>query len=193
VPQLDPNTETDIANAALSSIKAGKILSIDADNTDKAIVVRKHFAKTRDALQRLYKWNFNEAYLKLPAGGAAPAFGFKKRFPWTADILRIREVPCVSRRHWRVQGRSVIANAGAPLNVVASVRVTDVGQWDALFKMVMIAALAEAIAPEAAKDDDTIDRASKAAAAALAKATPVDANEGTPDEPEEQDVILSRC
>lgn len=192
MPQLDPNTETDIANAALSAIKAGHILSIDADNTEKAIIVRKHFAKTRDALQRLYLWNFNEAYLKLPASATAPAFAFQKRFPWSAEILRLREVRGLHRRHWRVQGRSIVANALGPLRVVASVRVTDVSQWDALFKTAMIAALAYAIAPEAAKDDDTIDRAEKAARAALAQATPVDANEGTPDEPEEQDVVLSR-
>jgi hypothetical protein len=193
VPQLDPNTETDIANAALSSIKAGRLLSLDADNTDKAIIVRKFFAKTRDALQRKYKWNFNEAYLSLPAAGDAPAFGYIRRFPWAPEILRVREVPGCHRRHWRVQGRSILANAAAPLRVVASVRIADVSQWDALFKTAMIAALAYAIAPEAAKDDDTIERAKNAAKEALAEATPVDADEGTPDEPEEQDVILSRC
>lgn len=192
MPQIDPQTETAIANQALSSIKAGSILSIDADDTEKSRIVRKFFAPTRDALQRRYPWNFNEAYLSLPAGGEPPLFRFQKRFPWTADILRIREVPGCRRRAWKVQGRSVLANAAGPLRVVASVRVTDVSVWDPLFRAAMIASLAFAIAPEAAKDEDTITRAEKAAQAALLTAFPVDASEGTPDEPEEQDVILCR-
>jgi hypothetical protein len=146
----------------------------------------------RDSLQRRYLWNFNEAYLLLPAGGAAPAFRFKRRYPWTSDILRIREVVGCRREHWKVQGRSILANAGAPLQVVASIRVSDVSIWDSLFKSTFVASLAFAIAPEAATDEDTISRAEKAALAALPTAFAVDASEGTPDEMGEQDVILCR-
>lgn len=192
MPQLSANTETEIANAALSSIKAGKILSIDGDDTDKAKVVRKWFAIVRDGLQRRYKWNCTESRLTLPSGGTPPPFGFCLRFPWTADMLGVRDVHGCHRRSWKVEGRSIIANAAAPLKVVASVRVTDVASWDVLLKATMIAMLAYAIAPEAGKDDDTTDRAKEAAQAALAAATPVDAGEGSPDTPEEQDVILAR-
>lgn len=192
MPQIDPNTETDVANAALSAIKVGKILSIDADDTERAKTVRRHFAKVRDALQRRYKWNFNEGRLKLPAGGSTPEFDFCNRFPFTADMLGVREVRGCRRSDWKVSGRSVIANAAAPLKVVASMREPSVAVWDALFKVTFIAALAYALAPELAKDDDTISRADTAAKAALAAATPVDAGEGTPDQPEDQDVILAR-
>lgn len=194
MPQIDPNTETAVANEALSSIKAGFILSIDADVTDKSKVVRKFFASTRDALQRIYPWNFNEQYLSLPASAVSPLFRFQRRFPFLNDpyILRIREVPHTHRRHWKVQGRSVLANCGAPLKVIASVRITDVSVWDSLFRTAFVAALAYAMAPELSKDDDTIDRAKVAANDALARAFPVDASEGTAEQFEEQDIILSR-
>lgn len=192
MPQIAANTETELANAALSAIKVGKILSIDADDTEKAKAVRKHFALVRDALQRRYKWNFNEDRLKLAAGGSEPEFDFCNRFPFTPDMLGVRDVRGCRRRDWKVSGRSVIANAAAPLKVVASMRVVNPGVWDALFKVCFIAALAYALAPELAKDDDTIEKAKVAAKDALAAATPVDAGEGTPDEPEDQDVILAR-
>lgn len=194
MPQVAVNTETAIANEALSACKAGKLLSLDADDTDKAKVVRKHFAPVRDALQRLYLWNFNEAYLSLPEGGTAiPAgFAYTTRCPLTAPVLRVREVIGCSKRDWKVQGRSIVANAAAPLQVVASIRQPSVAVWDPLFRMVMVAALANAIAPEVATDDDTIRRVKDAAAAALAQATPVDAGEAAEAEQDDYTVISDR-
>lgn len=192
MPLLDPQTETAIANQALSSIKEAKILSLDAGTSQKADVVRQFFAPVRDALQRRYPWNFNEAYLALPSGDPVPVFGFRYRYPFTADILRIREVHGCHRRDWKVQGLSILSNAAAPLQVVASIRIVDVRVWDPLFKTLFIAALAYAIAPELAKDEDTIARAKTAAEAALPAAFAVDASEGTPDTFEEQDIILCR-
>ncbi len=194
MPQIAENTETAVANEALSACKAAKLLSLDADSTDKAKVLRKHFAITRDALQRLYLWNFNEGYVSLPEGGAAipPGFPFEHRFPLTADILRVREVIGCSKREWKVQGRSVLANTAGPLKAIVSLREENVGVWDPLFRATMVAALAFAIAPEIATDEETIDRMRIASEAALAKATPVDAGEGIPDQPDTFDVISER-
>lgn len=194
MPQVALKTETAIANEALSACKAGKILSLDADDTDKAKILRKHYATTRDALQRLYRWNFNEDYVSLPEGGGAiPAgFPFQHRFPFTANMLGVRDVIGCSKRDWKVQKRSVLANAAGPLKVVASMCEPDVALWDSLFRTVMIAALAFAISPEVATDEETTERVRRNAEAALARATPVDAGEGVPDQPENFDVISER-
>jgi hypothetical protein len=194
MPLIAENTEVAVANEALSACKAGRLLSIDADDTEKAKIVRKHFAPTRDALQRSYQWNFNEDFKVLPASAAPPpeGFGFSKRFPWTPDMLGVRTVKGCGRRDWKVQGRSVLANVPGPLKVVASIRQPSVAVWDALFREVMVAALAYAIAPEVATDDETIERARKAAESALQRATPVDAGEGEADQPDDFDVIAGR-
>jgi len=188
------HTETDVANEALSACKAAPLLSLDAADTEKARLLRQHFAPVRDTLQRLYVWNFNEAFLSLPEGGGAipDGFGYSHRFPFTTDMLGVRDVVGCGRRDWKVQGRSIVAAVSGPLKVVASVRVPAVEVWDPLFRTTFVASLAYAIAPRLSTDDELIERLRRAAQDALAQATPIDAGEGDPEQPEEQDVILSR-
>ena len=69
--QVHQNTETAVANEALSHIREPGVVSIDSDAGRKADVVRLHFASVRDALQRRYPWNFNKTRVTLTARGKA--------------------------------------------------------------------------------------------------------------------------
>lgn len=194
--EIADNTETAVANEALGACKAGRLsVSLEADTSEKAKQVRLYFATIRDALQRRYKWNFNEAYLSLPEGGATvpDGFDFTTRYPWNSEMLGVRRVIGCAKDDWTVQGRSILSNLSAPLKVVATVRQTNVGVWDALFRTAFVAVLAYAIAPVVAPDEETIERCRLAADRAYANATPVDAGEGVQETPPDYDVISERC
>jgi hypothetical protein len=176
--QLAENSETEVANLALSHIKKPRITSIDDDRSNTANVLRLHFASVRDALQRQYPWNFCEDFASLNAvADSAPLFGFARYFELPPDCLWVREVKGCGSNEWRVMGRRIATNADAPLKIRFTKRTPQVPIWDALFKVVFPMHLAVAIAAELSTDEKIASVVAEKAGEMLEQAYPSDAAE----------------
>lgn len=186
--QLADLTETGMANLALSMARQEGIESLDDSPEHPARVCRKWFAVTRDALIRKGQWNFAKWYVSLPALAApVPAFKWTTYFAKPVDALKILAIEGCSEDDWEVVGPYIATDAAAPINVTYSRRVTEVPQWDALFRVLFASALANAIAPELAQDERIFELIEAATQRALDDATPSDSAEGTPETPSDLD------
>jgi len=196
MPQIDASTETAVANEALSHIRVPAIVDIDADQSNTAMVLRKHFASVRDTSIRRYPWNFASRRAKLSKLVDAPAFGFCYQYglptdPWCLRVLEVNE--CDGKDgEWKVEGRLILTDYCSPIRVRYLARETAVANWDAQFRTAFAFALASACAPELAKDGAITESMSEQAQAAFLDAFPSDAIEGTADEVPESDVLRAR-
>lgn len=190
--QIHPQTETAVANEALSHLKQPPLVDLTADETTPAKIVRTHFASVRDALLRRYPWNAATERAKLNAQAAAPAFGFAYQYPLPNDCLTVRQVIGCRREDWKVEKRAILTDMPAPLPVIYTRRCVEVALWDALFRRAFTYELAVAVGPELSAEEDRINKCAEKAMELLEDAFPSDAAEGEPDEIEPGDWIGAR-
>lgn len=195
MPVAADNTETGVANQALSIIKAPSILqNVEDDSEKNARVIRVHYVPVRRALLRRHQWNFAETRVSLPAAAAVPAFGYDRYFELPADCVRVLTAggDPIFEESWKVIGRNIATSMAAPLDVVYVRDVQNPAQWDALFRMAYVASLALAIAPEIVTDKTTRAEVMAEAREALVNALAPDSGEGAPDDAPEFDIITER-
>lgn len=192
--QLHAQTETAVANEALSHLLLPAIVDLDADTSQSGRVLRKHFAAVRDAMMRQYPWNCCEREKTLtvdPDAEVSVQFAYSYVLPNTPYCLAARRLWQIDRRMWKLRGRNIVTNCGPTVTLIYTALIADVSQWDALFRNAFALALAVAC-KELCKDEEVVETVQKAAGDALAAAWPVDAAEGTPDEMPVLDVIAIR-
>lgn len=80
-------SDVDIANLALTKLGAQPISSFEDNNTRSAIFNRS-YAMLRDKIQRS-RWNFNRAYVSLPALVDSPPFEYQYAYQLPDDYLRL--------------------------------------------------------------------------------------------------------
>lgn len=191
--QIHPQTETAVANEALSHLLLPAIADLDNDTSQSARVLRKHFASTRDALQRQFPWNFAEAELTLTPDPdqSSVRFTYVYALPNKPYCLKALELWKIHRSQWKVVGRTIQTNRGPQITLIYTSLVTDVAKWDAMFRAAFALALAVAC-KELCKDLEIVAEVKEAATDALATAWPADASEGTPNEIPMPDVVAAR-
>lgn len=191
--QQSETTETGVANRALSLIKKPAISSIDEDTSNACQVVKKHFAATRDALQRRYPWNCCESFALLSASAPTPIAKFSHGYTLPADCLAVREVIDADEDDWKLmKGRRLVINKAGPITIRYTARTVEVAHWDALFASAFAQQLALAIAPELASDATTVTQLREAASDLLEGAFPSDAAESGGDALEDTDWVTGR-
>lgn len=137
-------SEVDIANRALQKLGAERIVSLSQDS-ENARACNLLYDSIRDAELRAHPWNFAIKRAQLAADVTAPAFGPAAAYTLPSDCLRVLPTDENWNTHdWKIEGRKILTDDGAPLDVRYICRVTDPNQYDALF----IEALACAIAQE---------------------------------------------
>jgi hypothetical protein len=129
-------SEVEIANRALLRVGATRITSLEEASAN-ARAVNALFTTVRDAELRSHVWNFAIKRARLAADATAPAFGPANAFPLPSDFLRL--LPPDKDTHyndldWRVEGRRILTDAAAPLDIRYIYRVTDPNEMDALFR-----------------------------------------------------------
>jgi len=148
MPLYAEASEVGICNEALGLVELKEITSLDQAHSKAARVCTIHYPSTRDGLQREYPWNFNKARVSLAAAGTAPVYGYARAFALPGDCLRVREVDGCPDDAWQVEANGMlVTDLAAPLSIAYSARVTDVARFDALFRRLLVAELAVAIAP----------------------------------------------
>lgn len=178
-------TETDIANRALSLLGEPAILSLD-DGTAAARALGIHYEQVRDSLLRSHAWDFAIERVELSRAADDPPFGWQYQFPLPADFLRLETFNMVEagacQSSFAVEGGMLVTNSSsAQITYVA--RVTDPGQWDALFADVLAHRLAAAACVQITGSDGRKQNLDRHSERRLKEARMVDANQGlrTPD------------
>ncbi len=172
----------DRANAALTAIGARRINALDED-VKEARVCAARFAAVRDALIRSHPWNFAMARARLAALADPPAWGWARAFALPVDALRVWRVAGLVDDQWIVEGRRLLSDAPAPLDIVYLGRVENPADWDSGFAEAFSARLAAEIAADIVDETATTERLWRLYREKLAEARRADAQEGSAEAP----------
>lgn len=146
-------SETHVGNAALFKLGEQAVLSFDDEN-DRARWLKARFAAVRDATLRSHRWHFALRRAALTAVTTAPAFGYVRAFPLPTDCLQLVQVGEIDMAvgmadlrgagggGFSLEGRQILTNAAAPLNIRYVCRAADPSDWDALFDEALACRLA---------------------------------------------------
>lgn len=143
-------SKVEIANRALQILGAKRIVSL-TEASRNAQAINAAFEPVKRAELRKHPWGFAIKRVVLAADATAPAFTRTNSFPLPADYIRILSPdPEVNYNDldWVIEGRSIITNSSAPLNVRYIYDVTDPNLFDTLFREVLSAKLAEQLCEE---------------------------------------------
>lgn len=134
----------DIANRALVLLGEKRITSLD-DQTKGAATCKSQYDLTRQSELRAHRWGFAMKRAQLGASTTPPAFGFANLFPFPVDLVRLDFVgdcfagaSTTDYRSWpeatfAVEGRAIVTDLAAPLDIRYVWDITDATQFDALF------------------------------------------------------------
>jgi hypothetical protein len=150
------SSQTEVVNVALTRLGEARVISIDDDSVLAADARAMWDTIVRGEL-RAHLWRFALARASLPALADAPAWGFAYQYVQPADCLRVVQVGDVwvvsnsdvltdAEGPWAIEGRLVLTDYGAPLQIRYLRNVEDVSSWDALFCSVLAYRLAMELA-----------------------------------------------
>lgn len=181
MPTLGDYSEVSICNMALGSIgRSLRIVSLtEPSEAARACLSRYPFA--RDAVLRSYDWNFAGARASLPADGTPPAFEYAAQYQLPGDCLLVREVYEGNAEDWKVEGRKILTNMGAPLPIKYTAKVTDPAAFDPLFVDALAARLGSDLAVQLTESTSRAEALWKIYREKLVEARRRDSQEGQPD------------
>lgn len=124
-------SETEIANLALQKMgDEGEINNL-SDDTRAARAIRACFGAMRDATLREHVWDFARRRASLPALAEPLTWGGQTPFQKPADFLRFVEEE--DARRYLLEGETILADGGGPLNILYIARIEETGRFDPLF------------------------------------------------------------
>lgn len=163
-----------IANSALTKIGSARITAL-TDNVKAAREINAIFELRRDYLLRTHNWSFAMERTMLPALSAAPAWGYTYLYQLPTDCLRVVQVDDMwvvpgmadytsgpDSEPYKITGRRIETDIGAPLKLRYIKRMTDPAQFDAAFVEVFANDLADQVC-EALTQSNTKREATRAA------------------------------
>jgi hypothetical protein len=167
-------TFVEIANRALTFLGADTITAL-TDDTKEGRAVLRLYEQTRDQLLRDHPWNFAIKRVSIAANTTSPIYEYTNAFDWPADCLRIIEVD--TSEEWAVEGRQIVTDASAPLQIVYIHQVTDANLFDAKFIETYSLRLAADIAYDITASQTVVANAESKFAAMLQEGRLIDAQE----------------
>lgn len=185
-------SKVDIFNLALSVLGDDTVLLPD-QATEQARSLAAIYDTIRDATLTAHPWNFAMARKSLPAESATPEWGFDQQFALPSDPFCLRVWRANGRRTgWRVEGRKILANAEAPLQILYIARIEDTELFSFTFIDALAAHLAGTVAykrtQSRAKESDAWGVYEKK----LVLARSIDGQEGDPEQPLTDSFLGSR-
>lgn len=183
---------TEVVNLALIDLGAERITSLD-DASNQASLGKQLYPQARDEVLRSHPWNCATARAQLAAISAAPSFGFSNQFQLPADCLRVLYVDgALAEDQWRVEGRRVLTDLGAPLNIVYMQQVVDPSGLDPLVVSAIAAQLAMRLARPLYQSESLADGMRRLYERRLQEARSMDAQESNGDRLEADYFVRSR-
>lgn len=142
---ISERSEVAICNAALIAVGSSeRIASLD-EQTAQARLCRARYAQVRDAVLRAYPWNFAKARASLPADSTPPAFEYAYRYTLPANFGWLRTLYGNENQAYEIEGRAIVTNVPAPLQITYTALVHDPTLFDALFVEALAARLGAVI------------------------------------------------
>lgn len=163
-------SDVQIVNVALTLLGQSRITSID-DDVKQAREAKAIYDVVRDALLANYNWSFAMTRIALPASATPPIFEFRNSFPFPVDCLRVvfvgdfyvgldmTDYRGAPNKDFMIEGRNILANFPAPLNVRYIKRVVDPTQFHASFVQAFASSLARDLAEPLTQSGSKRDRA----------------------------------
>lgn len=135
------------------------------------------YEPVRDAVFRDHPWNCLLTRASLAALSETPAWGFAYQYQLPVDCLRVLEVDaqCV----WRVEGRRILSDAGAPINILYVRQEDDPEQYDLLLVEALASRLAGELAESLTQSNTKKEVIEREYLDVLNRARRADAQEGT--------------
>ena len=130
----------DCCNSALQRVGASTINSLSDNSPEARACAVAYDSNRRDELRR-HSWNFAVKRVVLAPDSTAPAFDFDYQFTLPSDCLRVLRPP-TANLDWVIEGRKILTNDSATLNLRYISDVEDAAQWDASFYNVLAVAIA---------------------------------------------------
>lgn len=179
-------SEVAIVNAALIKIGEATIVSL-SDASKPARLGNAIYGDIRDAVLQAHPWNFALARASLAANVIAPAWGFTYAydFPSTPDYcLRVLSIESdgIQGVVWKTEGRQIVTDEGAPLNILYIKQVTDPALFTPLFRECLAARLAAELAEPLKQSGPMKEMMEQLYVRKIQEARTADAQEGTPDD-----------
>jgi hypothetical protein len=187
-------SKVEIANRALQILGAKRIVSLTEDSRN-ARAISAAFEPVKLAELRKHPWAFATKRVQLAASATAPAFTKARAFPLPADYVRL--LPPDSEENfndldWEIEGKSIITNDSAPLNVRYIYDVTDPNEMDVLFRESFAAKLAEQLCEEITQSNTKVATAQSFYKDAIAEARRTNAIEKTAQKPPDDEWVTCR-
>lgn len=139
------SSEVIICNAALSKLGAGTITALNQNN-DNARTMNLRYATVRDAELHRRRWKFSIRRTSLAALADAPEFGYAFQYQLPNDYLRLIEGGDIANfadlsdyrtssdmALYSIEGKKILTDLGAPLNIRYIARITDTTQFNSSF------------------------------------------------------------
>lgn len=187
-------SKVEIVNRGLQLLGAKRITSLTEDSRN-ARAMSAAYESVKLAELRKHPWGFAIKRAQLAASATAPLFTRSNSFPLPADYVRLLAPdPEVNYNDidWIIEGRNIITNDSAPLDVRYIYDVTDPNEMDALFRESFSAKLAEATCEEITQSNSKIANAQVAYKQAISDAKHANAIEKTAEKPPEDDWVTCR-
>jgi hypothetical protein len=175
--------EIEIYNMALIRLGVTEMLTAPDQAVRNAKILNKFYASARDAVLAAHPWNFAMARAELVASGSAPDFEFNNAFdlPTNPHCLRVWKIYDSDGYEWKVEGRQILTDLGAPLKISYIKRVTDTAQFSPNFVAALVDYLAAVTALAITQSATNGERLEKAYLQKIGVAQGSDGQEGTPD------------
>jgi len=137
-------SDVQIGNICLTLLGETRITSLD-DAVKPAREIKAIYETTRDGLLAAYNWSFAKDRAQLSALADTPLFDYGYQYQFPSDCLRITFVGDhyvgvdltdyrgYETEEFTIEGRKILTDMGAPLNIKYIKRIVDASQFHVCF------------------------------------------------------------
>ena len=179
-----------ICNRALQKLGAKRIVSLDDVGVVNASRCKAAYPMIRDQELRKRAWNFAIKRVLLPADTGVPPFDFLHAYTLPSDCLRF--LPKNTVTDWQPEGRQILTNDGAPLQLRYIARIEDSTVFDDNFVEALAAKMAYELCEEITQSNSKQANAKQDYKDAIFEAAKLNAFEKFPEEPPEDPWVTAR-
>ena len=182
----------DICNLALQRLGARSIAALTEDTT-AGRECNRVYEHARDSELRSHQWSFARTRVQLAADSEAPTFGFAAQYTLPSDYVRLLPARNTATNayalggidpniDWQIEGRKILTNDSAPLQIIYLKRVTDPNVFDELFIDLLVSRIAMDVAEKITQSNTKKSDAQNRYVLAKREAKKINAYERPPQE-----------
>lgn len=174
---------------------ANRITALTDPDSRNARTMNAAYETIRDAELRKHPWSFAIKRAQLAADATAPTFGPAVSYTLPSDFLRLLSPDANYNSNdsdWKIEGKKLLTDDSAPLNIRYIYRVTDPTEMDTLFHESLSAALAVATCEEITQSTSKLSNVAAIYDTNIKEAKRANAIETVSDEPPEDTWVTAR-